>query len=121
MTNSLTEQLKQLSSAEDFLTFFGVSFEPAVVQVSRLHILKRFYQYIRQEDELDQHDELSLYRCYRELLSKAYGDFVQSTPAKEKVFKVFQEADGTRHVSLQSLKASLPQRPSASSIPHPRG
>lgn len=110
MTENLIEQLKKLSSAEDFLNYFGIAFDPAIVQVSRLHILKRFYQYIRQESGLSVLDELALYRRYRELLTQAYGDFVQSTPAREKVFKVFQEADGTRHVSLQSLKSSLPSR-----------
>jgi len=36
------QQVKALSSAEDFLQFFGVPFEQSVVNVSRLHILKRF-------------------------------------------------------------------------------
>lgn len=42
------QQLKALSSAEDFLQYFGVPFEQGVVNVSRLHILKRFFQYLRQ-------------------------------------------------------------------------
>ncbi len=43
------QQLKALSSAEDFLQFFGVPFDQGVVNVSWLHILKRFFQYIRQD------------------------------------------------------------------------
>ncbi|MDO8769611.1 MAG: nitrogenase stabilizing/protective protein NifW [Burkholderiaceae bacterium] len=104
------QQLKALSSAEDFLQYFGVPFDQQVVNVSRLHILKRFFQYIRQENLLAQTDELGLYTLYRAQLVKAYADFVKSTPAQEKVFKVFQDTHGRQHVTLDSLKASLPQR-----------
>lgn len=104
------QQLKALSSAEDFLQYFGVPFDQHVVNVSRLHILKRFFQYIRQENLLTQTEELGLYTLHRELLVKAYADFVTSTPAQEKVFKVFQDTNGKQHVTLDSLKASMPQR-----------
>lgn len=104
------QQLKALSSAEDFLLYFGIPFDQQVVNVSRLHILKRFFQYIRQENLLAQTDELGLFTQYREQLVKAYADFVASTPAQEKVFKVFQDVDGRQHVSLDSLRASLPRR-----------
>ena len=104
------QQLKTLSSAEDFLQYFGVPFDQSVINVSRLHILKRFFQYIRQENLLAQTDEVELYTLYRVQLVKAYGDFVKSTPAQEKVFKVFQDVNGRQHVTLDSLKASLPQR-----------
>jgi nitrogenase-stabilizing/protective protein len=104
------QQLKALSSAEDFLQYFGVPFDQAVVNVSRLHILKRFFQYIRQENLLAESNEVGLYTSYREQLVKAYNDFVKSTPAQEKVFKVFQDVNGRQHVTLDSLKSSLPRR-----------
>lgn len=104
------QQLKALSSAEDFLHYFGVPFDQRVVNVSRLHILKRFFQYIRQENLLAESNEVGLYTAYREQLVKAYADFVTSTPAQEKVFKVFQDVGGRQHVSLDSLKSSLPPR-----------
>jgi nitrogenase-stabilizing/protective protein len=103
-------KLKELSSAEDFLQYFGVPFEQAVVNVSRLHILKRFFQYIRQANLLSSNNELELYTAYREQLIKAYADFVKSTPAQEKVFKVFQDTAGRQHVSLDNLRASMSQR-----------
>jgi nitrogenase-stabilizing/protective protein len=111
MTDTFANKLKDLSAAEDFLAFFAVPHDKEVVNVSRLHILKRFYQYIRQAKDLpDESDEKAMYACYRNWLIKAYGDFVSSTPAQEKVFKVFQEATGEKTVTLQSLKASLPSQ-----------
>jgi nitrogenase-stabilizing/protective protein len=107
------QRLKELSSAEDFLQYFGVPFDQAVVNVSRLHILKRFFQYLRQDNLLASTDELALYAAYRQRLSRAYADFLSSSPAQEKVFKVFQDTNGRSHVSLESVKASLPARSAA--------
>lgn len=107
------DRLKTLSSAEDFLQFFGIPYDQKVVDVSRLHILKRFFQYIRQEATLPQDNELAMFTVYHDLLARAYGDFVASTPAAEKVFKVFQDVDGRQHVSVDSLRASLSSRNAA--------
>jgi len=51
--NTLVQRLSKLSSAEDFLDFFGLPYEEAVLNVSRLHILKRFFQYMRQEKTME--------------------------------------------------------------------
>ncbi len=107
--NDLTRSLAQLSSAEEFLDFFGVAYEQPVVNVSRLHILKRFYQYLRHETGLIDREEAMQRNRYRELLTRAYQDFVDSTPAQEKVFKVFQDTAGQQHVSVDSLRRSLEQ------------
>jgi nitrogenase-stabilizing/protective protein len=114
--NDLITRLKQLSSAEEFLDFFGIRFEEHVVHVNRLHILKRFYQYLHQAQGLAGLDEVETFTRYRELLARAYRDFVESSPAQEKVFKVFQDADGQR-VSLTSLRDSLAERRSDSAAP----
>jgi len=105
--NDLTRSLAQLSSAEEFLDYFGVPYEQPVVNVSRLHILKRFYQYLRQEQGFGEREESAQRKRYRELLTRAYQDFVDSTPAREKVFKVFQDSAGRQHVSVDSLRRSL--------------
>lgn len=105
--SDLVQRLQGLSSAEQFLDFFGVAYEQTVVNVSRLHILKRFHQYVRLEPGIESMDEVALFARYRELLARAYGDFVRSTPAKEKVFKVFQDQDG-RAIPLAALAATLP-------------
>ncbi|CAD5371975.1 Nitrogenase-stabilizing/protective protein NifW [Rubrivivax sp. A210] len=107
---SFSERLKALSSAEDFMHFFGLPFAEPVLQVNRLHILKRFFQYLRRAEGLETADDVELFRRYRQLLSQAYQDFVVSTPAQEKVFKVFQDAGGTQHVQLANLRDSLAER-----------
>ncbi|MEX3672157.1 nitrogenase stabilizing/protective protein NifW [Paraburkholderia phenoliruptrix] len=104
----LIQQLRQLSSAEDFLRFFDIAFDEKVVNVSRLHILKRFFQYIEQQKELPPDKATAALTIYRGLLQKAYNDFVVSTPAEERVFKVFQNTAGQHVVSLENLRASLP-------------
>ena len=104
--NTLAQRLTQLSAAEEFLEFFGIPYEQSVLNISRLHILKRFYQYMRQERGLDALDELDMFKRLRALLAQAYGDFVRSTPAKEKVFKVLQNAE-SKSVSVDSLRKTL--------------
>lgn len=105
---TLAEKLSRLSAAEEFFEFFAVPYEPSVVHVNRLHILKRFHQYLRQSAAAPG-DETVQFNAYRALLERAYGDFVRSTPAQEKVFKVFQDAEGG-HVKLDDLRLSLQQR-----------
>ncbi len=107
--DQLTRRLSTLSAAEEFLDFFGICFEQAVVNVHRLHILKRFQQYLRQASRLPAEDEVEQFRRYRELLARAYGDFVHSSAAKEKVFKVFQDLEGQR-ISLERLRSNLRER-----------
>lgn len=107
--NSLAQQLKALSSAEDFLDFFGVPYEAAVVHVNRLHILKRFYQYMRQAAALDALDDIERFKQLRALLGRAYEDFLHSSAAQEKVFKVFQDAEH-QSVTLASLRSTLPAK-----------
>lgn len=85
---SLKEAMEELCSAEDFLQFFGLSYEPSIVHVNRLHILQRFHDYIEKYGALPE-DESLLRQIYTELLRNAYQDFVQSDAITEKVFKVF--------------------------------
>ncbi len=107
--SELMNQLGRFSAAEEFLDFFQVPYDPAVVHVNRLHILKRFNQYLSRAPKVDALDEATQLQTCKELMARAYGDFVRSTPAQEKVFKVFQDADGPQ-VSLDSLRASLPSQ-----------
>ena len=111
--DGLIQKLKALSSANEFLEFFGVEYDEAMVHVNRLHILKRFYQYLHRAQDLDGLNEIDMFRRYREFLVQAYTDFTTSNAATEKVFKVFQDTDGKQHVTVDALRSSLGARRAA--------
>ncbi|MCG8025692.1 MAG: nitrogenase-stabilizing/protective protein NifW [Candidatus Thiodiazotropha endolucinida] len=81
--------LEELSSAEDFLEYFGINYVPSIVHVNRLHILQRFHDYLDEVDQMPKDDE-KRYELYAGLLNSAYNDFVESDAITEKVFKVFR-------------------------------
>jgi nitrogenase-stabilizing/protective protein len=81
--------LDELSSAEDFLDYFGIEYEPAVVHVNRLHILQRFHDYLAGVEEMPR-ETAKRRALHADLLAGAYQDFVTSDAATEKVFRVFR-------------------------------
>jgi nitrogenase-stabilizing/protective protein len=103
-TSRLSEELRKLESAEEFLDYFALPYDRAVVNVSRLHILKRFYQYLARHGGVEELPAASAFSTCREMLAAAYTDFVNSSGIEQKVFKVFQTAQGRHAVSLQSLR-----------------
>ncbi|MGA7178643.1 MAG: nitrogenase-stabilizing/protective protein NifW [Thiobacillaceae bacterium] len=87
---TLDEAMEDLESAEDFLNYFSIAFDPSVVHVNRLHILQRFHDYLAKAGELScDEGEDERRATYVRLLAQAYGDFVSSDALTEKVFKVF--------------------------------
>ncbi len=84
------DDLEELSSAEDFLEYFDIDFDKSVVQVNRLHIMQRFHDYLKDLPDADSIEDIEGYKvAYKELLVKAYEDFVNSDALTEKVFRVF--------------------------------
>ena len=47
---TLPAALRDLATAEEFLEFFDLPYDPAVVRVKRLHILQRFHDYLAHAD-----------------------------------------------------------------------
>lgn len=87
---TLMQQIESLSSAEDFFLFFLVPYDQDVVDVCRLHIMKRMGQYLYAADFTGMSDD-EVFLEARKTLKQAYLDFVASTPVREKVFKVFTD------------------------------
>ena len=98
-------KLKSYSSAEEFFAGLGLPYDAKVLQVARLHILKRMGEYLAGDDLDGLPGRVVIARC-RGMLERAYQDFVQSSPLKERVFKVLKTAvapDESNFVPLDDL------------------
>ncbi|TAN62965.1 MAG: nitrogenase [Magnetospirillum sp.] len=81
--------LATLSAAEQFFETLAVPYEQEVIDVSRLHILKRFRELIRTTDMKGLGDTEVEAVC-RAALIEAYEEFAEGRGAK--TFKVFRDA-----------------------------
>ena len=103
--NGVIDHIGRLSSAEEIFTYLLLPYEQNVLNVSRLHIMKRMGQYLRDAD-FSGLDEEKVFLATRAYLKQAYVDFIDSTPLKEKVFKVFTdkaEENAARFVSIDAI------------------
>jgi nitrogen fixation protein NifB len=81
--------LSALDGAEEFFEALGVPFDPRVLAVHRLHVLRRFgleREAIDREGGLSDPDRLQRYRA---ALAGAHDLFTRSTARDEKLFRVF--------------------------------
>ncbi len=100
--------LDELSSAEDFLNYFRIDYDPSVVHVNRLHILQRFHDYLEGVEQMPD-DTNARWALHADLLAGAYQDFVSSDALTEKVFRVFRMKEPqTASVDLADLTSQLP-------------
>ena len=104
---TVLDELGTLSTAEDFFDFFDIAYDPAVLAVVRLHILKRMGEYMRKnKDSLVQADEQTARALCKAHLERAYADFIESTPLEQRVFRVLKEAVLPGSSSLVQLSAT---------------
>ncbi|MFO1107745.1 MAG: nitrogenase stabilizing/protective protein NifW [Bradyrhizobium sp.] len=89
--NGILDKLQKASSAEDFFALLGIDYDAKIVNVARLHILRRMGQYLAEEDFSGADDAAVAERC-RAVLQRAYSDFVASSPIDQRVFKVLKDA-----------------------------
>lgn len=104
------DALARLSSAEDIFAFLGLEPVPEVLQVARLHIMKRFGAYLRETDFTGLPEAEVACLC-RDALIRAQEDFIASTPLQEKVFKVFETQAAkqkSRFVGLETIRIAKP-------------
>lgn len=95
--SDILARLRRLSAAEDFFALLGVSYDAHVLDVCRLHILRRMGQYLAGED-FDGLPEREVAARARATLQRAYDDFEASSPLKQRVFKVLKDHDPDRPV-----------------------
>ena len=103
---NLDEDLDELSSAEDFLNYFGIEFDQKVVHINRLHIMQRYHDYLEKAAEALEsapNDEAAT-KIYQALLQRAYVDFVDSDAQTEKVLKIYKmQGPQSTFVSIDQL------------------
>jgi nitrogenase-stabilizing/protective protein len=91
MAEGILAQLNRAAAAEEFFGLLGVDYDPKIVNVARLHILRRMGQYLAGEDFSGASDAEVAERC-KAVLERAYADFVASSPIDQRVFKVLKDA-----------------------------
>ncbi|MGR8942418.1 MAG: nitrogenase-stabilizing/protective protein NifW [Gammaproteobacteria bacterium] len=102
---SFQDEIEVLESAEDFLQYFELSYDASIVHVNRLHILQRFHDYLDKGAAHMPENEDTRRAVYKQLLARAYQDFVESDAQTEKVFKVFKMTEPqTVFIALGDIK-----------------
>jgi nitrogenase-stabilizing/protective protein len=89
MSKTLAD-FNQLVDAEQYFEFFELPYDPQVVNVNRLHILKKFANLVK--DRLSERaglNETETLNQYRLALQQAYDLFLSSNSLEQKLFKVF--------------------------------
>lgn len=90
MTRTLAE-FETLRDAEEYFTFFGLDYDPQVVNVNRLHILRKFSQAIKTISASSESlSETEILTQYQQALQDAYTLFLTSNSIEQKLFGVFQ-------------------------------
>ncbi|MGK3995688.1 nitrogenase stabilizing/protective protein NifW [Sorangium sp. So ce1024] len=101
---SVLDDLRRLSAAEDFFRYLDVAYDPAVLNVARLHILRRMGETLAR-DALTGLDDAAVRASCRGHLVAAYNDFVTRSPLEERVFKVLKDAVKPRKGAFVPLEA----------------
>jgi nitrogenase-stabilizing/protective protein len=101
----LLRDLADLSSAEDFFAYFELAFDPKVMAVGRLHILKRFHDKLSRVDGLESLDDRTMRDVYRGRLADAYCEFVADPARGAPAFPGLRRMGGG-FVALSNLRRS---------------
>lgn len=80
----------ELESAEDFLDFFNVSYDPEQVRINRLHIMHQFNQKLRRSDAQQCHCESDRHLLARTLLEESYRNFHHQEAKTHSTLQVYQ-------------------------------
>ncbi len=88
---TILDDLRKLSSAEEFFDALHVEYDPAIIRVARLHVLRRMGEYLVSAD-LERVPEAEAREACKRHLTNAYADFVASSPIEQRVFKVLKDA-----------------------------
>lgn len=96
------------TDAEDYFAVLDVGFDPAIVAVKRLHILKRFSAEVAAIDaergpvgsDPDPEERLA---AYRNALDSAYGTFIIAGALEHRLFKVLADHAPEQVVAVDAI------------------
>ncbi|HML07027.1 MAG TPA: nitrogenase stabilizing/protective protein NifW [Xanthobacteraceae bacterium] len=88
---NILAEMQAAAAAEDIFRLLDVAFEAKVMNVARLHILKRMGEYLAGESFAEMPESLVAARC-KAALERAYDDFAKASPLQHRVFKVLKDA-----------------------------
>lgn len=100
----LTARLLASRDAEDYFDVLGVPFDPHVLRVNRLHILRLFGPALRQYLAAPPDAEPQAAGQLREALEAAHGVFTSSTALDHRLFKVLQDRAPRGFVPLDTIE-----------------
>lgn len=80
-----------LKNAEEYFEFFGLEYDPQIVNINRLHILGKFSQLVQAADADATQTAEQKFNAYRQALQTAYEVFLESSGVEQKIFKVFKD------------------------------
>ncbi len=103
--SGIVEKLQGLGSAEEFFAELDIDYDPKVVSVSRLHILKRMGQSLASIDETGG-DDAAIRESCRAALREAYAEFQTRSPIETRLFKVLKDRDP--NAPKKSARAFVP-------------
>jgi nitrogenase-stabilizing/protective protein len=95
-TTDLAAQLAQCRDAEDYFAALGVEFDPRVLDVGRLHVMRLFG---RELEEIGGADPEQL----RAALTRSYQALVTGGPLDHRVFKVLSDRAPGQFVPLAEV------------------
>ncbi|HEY6795278.1 MAG TPA: nitrogenase-stabilizing/protective protein NifW [Kineosporiaceae bacterium] len=104
--SSLQQRLAACRDAEDWFRELDVPFDPQVLNVGRLHVMRLFG---RELEALtgDGADAGALRERTRAALRRAYGALVTASPLEHRVFKVLQDRAPGQFVPLSQVHPDL--------------
>ena len=101
MSNFL-EGFSALKDAEEFFQYLGVPYDPQMVAVKRLHILKAFNQGLAGLDAAGL-DDPGLRDAYAGALTTAYAGLAGIEARDARLFKVFRQEPARGFVPLEAV------------------
>lgn len=98
-------RFRSCETAEEYFDFFGIPYDPKVVNVCRLHILKHFAGQVKQlhQQRAAPEPENEILAAYREALIRSYEAFATGTALDHRLFKVLQDHAPTAFVPTAQI------------------